>query len=68
MRRAADFESTTPVATNRSTQDGISVREISVEGSSFKDEVKVFSSRSESSACPKSAFAASSTRAASSGE
>ena len=34
MRRAADFESTTPVATNRSTQDGISFREICVDGNS----------------------------------
>ena len=34
IRRAADFESTTPVATNRSTQLGISFNEIEVDGNS----------------------------------
>jgi hypothetical protein len=50
MRRAADFESTTPVAAKRSTQVGISsLAEIVVRGSSPKADASVASSNSESS-------------------
>ena len=63
MRRAADLESTTPVAANRSTQVGISsLAEIVVRGSSAKADASVASSNSESSPCPNNARAAASTR------
>ena len=50
MRRAADFESTTPVAARRSTQVGISsVDETVVRGSSASAEARVASSSSDHS-------------------
>jgi hypothetical protein len=50
MRRAADFESTTPVAANRSTHVGISsLAEIVVRGSSASADESVASSSSANS-------------------
>jgi len=50
MRRAADFESTTPVAARRSTHVGISsVEEIVVRGSSASADASVASSSSDNS-------------------
>ena len=50
MRRAADFESTTPVAARRSTHVGISsLAEIVVRGSYASSDARVASSNSASS-------------------
>ena len=63
MRRAADFESTTPAAVMRSTHVGISsFLEIVARGNSASALVSVASSSSPSSPCPNSARAAASTR------